>query len=372
LQDARLDSAESNELVRAALHDLPERYRTVLELHLIDGLSPLQVAERLGLPRSSVRVLLHRGRELLRRSLPRGMSALLLVLLLRRSSRAAPRWPVAALAAAVLVCFVSIAPAVWSASGRDAPRIAAAASGPDALTASSQSASSVEQREPVPAREELRISVLDANGRGVPAVGLTIEPRDGSDPRLHRELACTDSAGRAVLARRPGVPLRISADRGAMRELDGDARTCTLVVSGGLAVRGRVVDPRGAPLAHAGVWLGDIDGSRRGQIVARTADDGSFELAGVPASARIAALASGFRRTAMTAASAFSCARRRGRARAHRRPGRRIGARVRARRVRLAARRRARVRRALGRWRAARAGDGHAPRIPAGARSDYR
>lgn len=55
--------------VLAALRDLPDAYREVLAMRLVEGLTGLEIAERTGLTAGSVRVNLHRGMKLLREKL---------------------------------------------------------------------------------------------------------------------------------------------------------------------------------------------------------------------------------------------------------------------------------------------------------------
>jgi RNA polymerase sigma-70 factor (ECF subfamily) len=303
LQDEGVASAEALAIVQRALQSLPTRYRAALELHLIEGLSPAEVAQRLRLPRSSVRVLLHRGRRQLRQALPRGMSAALLIALLRRRARAASTWGVVAAAAALFV-----AVALWTRGPSETSHALLADAPPPTISTESVARAALEpaprgestERTAVAASDTLAVEVVRADGTALRAVGVTLEPLDGSDPRLHREFALTDEHGRATLPRRNGVPLRLSTDRLAAVELDEQQTTARLVVSGGLAVRGRVVDERGTPIADARVWLGDLHDSRRGQVVAASAADGAFELEHVPANASVAAFAPGHRRSAMT------------------------------------------------------------------------
>jgi len=53
----------------AALRDLPDAYREVLAMRLVEGLTGPEIAERTGLTPGSVRVNLHRGMKLLREKL---------------------------------------------------------------------------------------------------------------------------------------------------------------------------------------------------------------------------------------------------------------------------------------------------------------
>jgi RNA polymerase sigma-70 factor (ECF subfamily) len=59
-------AAEVRRELRAALDELPERQRTVVELRDVHGLTSDEVCERLGLTPGNQRILLHRGRARLR------------------------------------------------------------------------------------------------------------------------------------------------------------------------------------------------------------------------------------------------------------------------------------------------------------------
>src|SRR5690606_9497717 len=71
--DAALDQ-ELAEAIGHALDGLPQPYRRVLALRLVHGLSALAIARVLERSPDTVRSQLHRGFELLRRSLPRGLA----------------------------------------------------------------------------------------------------------------------------------------------------------------------------------------------------------------------------------------------------------------------------------------------------------
>jgi RNA polymerase sigma-70 factor, ECF subfamily len=64
-EDAAM-AAEIRRDLRAALDELPDRQRTVVELRDVHGLSSDEVCERLGLSPGNQRILLHRGRARLR------------------------------------------------------------------------------------------------------------------------------------------------------------------------------------------------------------------------------------------------------------------------------------------------------------------
>ena len=53
----------------AAIRSMPEAYRETLVLRLVEGMTGIEIAERTGLKPESVRVNLHRGMELLRKTL---------------------------------------------------------------------------------------------------------------------------------------------------------------------------------------------------------------------------------------------------------------------------------------------------------------
>jgi RNA polymerase sigma-70 factor, ECF subfamily len=61
---AELERRQMVELFYTALDQLPEKYRTVLILYEIEGLSTQSIAELCQLTLSTVKVQLHRGREL--------------------------------------------------------------------------------------------------------------------------------------------------------------------------------------------------------------------------------------------------------------------------------------------------------------------
>lgn len=304
--DEPQSAQEALEVVRRALAGLPERYRRPLALHLLEGRTPAEVARRLGLPRSTVRVALHRGREMLRRTLPRGAFALVLALAAQRTARAQAAWPPVAAAALLIAGAALFALSAARGAAPEHARAVATGAGSTSDLVGSPIASAPSAEAPLGERRavaeaELDVTVLDARGLGLAHVGVAVEPRDGSDARLHRVFAVTDADGRARLPRRAGVALRVVTDRGAALELDESSQQATLQAVSGLRVRGRVLDPEGRALPGAGIWLGDVGGSRCGQVVARTELDGSFELLDVPHDASLAALALGHRRTAMIA-----------------------------------------------------------------------
>jgi len=69
--DQALERAETAELVRRKIDELPEIYRTVLLMHDIEEMSHAEIAESLGVSTNVVKVRLHRARQALRTLLER-------------------------------------------------------------------------------------------------------------------------------------------------------------------------------------------------------------------------------------------------------------------------------------------------------------
>ena len=91
-EDPAAFAAELDADVRAAIDDLPERYREPLARYLLAQQSPLEIAQRLGVERATVRTQLHRGLQRLREALRR-WALLLLLTLFGRPARAAGAYP---------------------------------------------------------------------------------------------------------------------------------------------------------------------------------------------------------------------------------------------------------------------------------------
>ena len=64
--DKALERAETRELVRQKIDELPESYRTVLVLRDIEGLDTEETANMLGLSVNAAKIRLHRARQALR------------------------------------------------------------------------------------------------------------------------------------------------------------------------------------------------------------------------------------------------------------------------------------------------------------------
>ena len=68
ISERKNPEAEAREIL-AAIRTMPEAYRETLVLRLVEGMTGAEIAERTGLKPESVRVNLHRGMELLRKTL---------------------------------------------------------------------------------------------------------------------------------------------------------------------------------------------------------------------------------------------------------------------------------------------------------------
>ncbi len=295
--------------LRSSLHDaiasLPADYHSPLQEYLIGGRSPVEIARGLGIGRATVRVRLHRGLLRLRESLVRWVTPLVAVLLGRRAQAsalasvpAAPRARVP-MALAIGGAVAVLVSAVWVST------LGQATTAITALSPAAGAAATNEPREGAPATfaiertaaagdavGRLVVRVLDAAGRGVPHVGVVLEPRDGVDPVLHRRRAVTGDGGEAVWERLSPGDFRVATDRGAEDVLDvrTGANHVVLTVASGGVVRGRVVDGDGAPVSGASVWLSDASsGPWSGDDVAATDGAGRFELSHVPDGAFVAA-----------------------------------------------------------------------------------
>ncbi len=66
---------EVSDALKTTLAGLPDTYRTVLEPHLFEGATGLEIATRLGIPAGAVRVRIHRGLSMLRKALPPAFAA---------------------------------------------------------------------------------------------------------------------------------------------------------------------------------------------------------------------------------------------------------------------------------------------------------
>ena len=343
---SKVEEAELRRLLERALASLPERYRRPLELHLIDGLDPIEVATTLAEPRSTVRVHLYRGMRMLREVLPSGVTLTAVAALLGSSVAARTKGPVGDVGGALepasdpaphlapdsaagspvtqgesipvpmprrawrwaLPTGLGLATlgALWFGWIRpeDSPAPIVVPTAHEIVDRQIEGGHESELRSTPPPRVAspaspppssspmLLVRVVDDHGDPVPAVGLRASPAVGRDPVLHRRRAVSDAAGIARFAMELGT-VRVDTDRGggAMIEHRATNQTHRIAVPPASTVRGRAVGPFGRPVGGAEIWLNDIPGDPgAGTVVTRTDPAGWFELRHVAVGSLLGAL----------------------------------------------------------------------------------
>jgi len=63
--------SEARAGIRAAIRELPDKYAAIVVLHYLEGLGVAEIGERLAMPVGTVKIRLHRARNLLRGTLKR-------------------------------------------------------------------------------------------------------------------------------------------------------------------------------------------------------------------------------------------------------------------------------------------------------------
>jgi RNA polymerase sigma-70 factor (ECF subfamily) len=298
--------AERQELVahlRTQVDALPAEQRQVLLLQLQHGLQPAEIAEVLAVPPGTVRMRLHRGLQRLRALLPAGLGALLFGALSTRGLaavrqsvlRAAERFaPVAGAGAAMAgitgvlamkkvlalsAALLLVGALLWwngatpslarpAAPGTSTAVIPAVAAATDRKAADGAAAAGAGERSAVAAPTgSLRVHVI-AGATGsepLPVAGCLIQAWRGDvalvpfdDTLLEAD---TDTRGEVVFAGlAPGsAQVLLAADRveqpRPVRIEAGKETQLEITRATQRVVRGVVVDPDGAPVAGAEVWV---------------------------------------------------------------------------------------------------------------------
>ncbi|MCU0862520.1 MAG: sigma-70 family RNA polymerase sigma factor [Planctomycetes bacterium] len=320
-------AAEVRDAVQRAIVELPEPYRAVLDLHLVQTLPPTAIALRLQRSSGSVRTQLWRGLELLRQRLPQGLAIGLAAAATAQAPLAAVRARVLAAAAGsgavpagaalalgvimkkvLVAAFVLLAGLIaWQLRPFDPGAITATA--PTATTAVAEApgaaasvarvaadsgdpraaaqAAPLEPAGPTPIA--LPVRVLDLAGAAIAGVevegfvakvpqlpdGRPVEP-NGRDACVRQFVATTDAEGR-VRVTLTGPTLLSARQTGVGWSGDRLVRTGTrrlpdellLVLQPTGMVRGRVLHADGRPAA--------------GARVEASLADGPFEILGPPA-----------------------------------------------------------------------------------------
>lgn len=311
--------------LRRHVERLPAEQRQVLLLQLRHGLSPVEIGEVLGVLPGTVRMRIHRGLRALRRLLPAGLASLVGGMFavrglpaVRQAVLARAGLPDATavavgsvllvkrlLAVAILLLLALIgyvfAPGGAEPAGAGAaeatPQAAAAPAARELPAAAAGARERVDQGTApvVPAPSALAIQVVRAaDGTGVAQVGVAVE-RDGQDPRLLSLRGVTGDDGWLRLpGLEPGsVCVRLdrprldggSPDHRAeipVELLAGVTRELRLELPEGLTARGRVVDPEGARVPFAELWLDRQFGDPGVFRIGTTDAFGEFELRELP------------------------------------------------------------------------------------------
>ena len=330
-----VEERELSEALAAALAEIRDPYRQVLELHLRHGLSPAAIADVLRRPPGTVRSQLHRGLDLVRRALPKSYAVAGATLAagawLQSPAAAAIRTHVLAsastttavptalalggfvvkkslLAVAAIGLLATIAIVAWNAEiETSAPQPGASQPGPESTApAAVGDAPDVERRtvdEPVaaptavapaptvaPARSPRSpgSATLDLTLRwkddGSPAAGIGVRLLWVSPPAPKPRFGKSDAAGRLRFDELPAGYVQAMTLTGDARVAagieSGAVRTRTLELERGMTVEGIVVTDHGAPVAGADIWIAMYT-PQTGAVVARSDSDGTFRLEGI-------------------------------------------------------------------------------------------
>jgi RNA polymerase sigma-70 factor (ECF subfamily) len=295
LLDELADREGHAQLLRA-LRALPEPYRTVVTLHLHEGIGHDAIAARLGRSQAAVRKQFQRGLDLLRRSLPASLAGALALWLAAPARAQAKRvvartsWAGAAallVAGAMLLAFTHsgvYAPPAW-------PTMAAVASEPVAAAAALSHGVmprvAVDGGVRASTSGEVRLVAVDPTGQ--PIRGVRLVPRRllgslWSLDQMHGDdqSATTDNEGVAHWSALAPGDYAFAVAGALPRQLvvvTAGSQHATLVVPVMQKVRGRVVNDHGVPVAGAGILASSTGGTRDvGDLVAHTAVDGTFAI----------------------------------------------------------------------------------------------
>lgn len=301
---------------------LEEPYREAVLLRYFENLPPRAIARRRSLPVETVRTRLKRALEMLRARLDReyggerGAWSALLVPLARgplptplgRIAESLP--PVltvavmstqAKVAGAVAVAGL-IAVLLWSGrggpvqSGTDEPAPVAARAlapfeteaplAPTPAAVPSERAPLAAEATPAPATSptlgSVRVRVTWFDGSPAEAVRVLVEPNWSEEGQtLKTRYALTDAEGEARIEALPPGAALVSLDRAALdvaQIVAGSQAELTLEIPRGFDVTGVVLDPSGAPVPGADVWVSRQLQIEEGFVLARTDARGRFEL----------------------------------------------------------------------------------------------
>ncbi len=107
----------------------------------------------------------------------------------------------------------------------------------------------------------------------------------------------TDANGLVVFKNAPPGPSRLVSDRQDSQKItvEGGRQEITFELKGGIAIRGTVKNPSGAPVANADVWLQSSNSTwTGGRVVSHTDAAGEFTLEQIPPKMSLGAVAADF------------------------------------------------------------------------------
>jgi RNA polymerase sigma factor (sigma-70 family) len=338
-----LERLELSRRLAEAVLDLGEPYRTAIYLRYHEGLSPREIAQRLGVPVKTVKTRLARALADLRqrmdeRSQGRGtwMPALLALAWPRGSVPAAAAPLAVTLAGGLAVKKLALAALVvaliavtWQVvrvelvsprAGEGASVSPSLAKTPISVASAAtieRAAPAAEPREPLPAvapaapatTGDLTVEVVWKDG-GEPVAGLCIDVwcLDDPAPRRNRSHALTNREGIVRYRDLPVGRARLFAATGCGDDAEVIAGTDTtkrFELESGFTIDGRVVDPQGGPVANAEIWVqqGAAIQAEFNHAVERSGADGRFRLRGLTDHISFGARAAGWQPSLMFEAS---------------------------------------------------------------------
>lgn len=153
-----------------------------------------------------------------------------------------------------------------------------------------------------PGKALVRVTTRDPAGRAQPNVMVIARPQRGSRIFAVVGQGLTDEHGRIEFQGLEPCKLYLSTDRRDQKnvEIVPGLNEVDFEVRAGIDVVGRVLDPDGAPVAGAEVWLQTASNAwDGGRVLGATGDDGTFSLANVAPNCSLGAFASGFAPSAL-------------------------------------------------------------------------
>lgn len=331
---------DAQQEVLEAVRALEEPYRSTVWLRYFEGITPKEIAARLGVPERTIKTRLTRAHTQLRGRLGErcrdergawspGLVAFALgggapssvaglvpttgVLLMKK---------VALIAAGLALLLVlpyafdrspredsgltQAAPfeALRGTESPDVPANQQSGTTREVLTASNPTADKHDPKvaHAFPARPTERVGTLEmqvqwADGTPAGHLGIKLVPWDAPDPHLFQREVFTNSAGSAVVDQLAPGQVGVYLGRGGAEVVTvraGEVTRQHLTAPEGTTVFGRVLDPQGRPVAGAAVCLSDHGNTGEGHAVAVSDALGRYEVRDIHNQQYLSARASGF------------------------------------------------------------------------------